>query len=31
VNVVKLIHCDDSDGGRGEDLTLDSAGCVPCS
>jgi hypothetical protein len=24
-------HCDDAGGGRGEGLTLDSAGWVPCS
>jgi putative transposase len=26
-----LIRCDDPSGGRGEGLTLDSAGCVPVS
>jgi hypothetical protein len=30
-SLVAYDHCDDAGGGRGEGLTLDSAGCVPCS
>jgi hypothetical protein len=28
---LRRFRCDDPGGGRGEDLTLDSAGVMPCS
>jgi predicted transposase YbfD/YdcC len=31
LQVTRKTHCDDPRGGRGEGLTLDSAGWVPCS